>query len=192
MPDHPATAANRSLDGQHRRSQLGAPPEPGPAPETRGVTRRQFVIGATVVAAGAVAGCGPAVVAGTDTGTADAGAPDAAALDGATRDSATRDGTTRDGAVADGASRDAGGEDSAAANRAPVWTTIPDQVWVVGVPVHLDLAQYCTDPDGDALTFALSLSLPAGLTLTGSVISGIPSAVFAATSFTATADDGRR
>lgn len=76
-------------------------------------------------------------------------------------------------------------------NRAPVWQTIPDQTWVVGVPVSFDLANYCADPDGDALAFSLDLTLPAGLALVGSVISGTPTVEIASTQYLATADDGR-
>ena len=72
---------------------------------------------------------------------------------------------------------------------APVWTAVPAQVWTVGVPVHLNLAAYCTDADGDTLTFELDQPLPSGLSLNGSVISGTPSAVFTAKQFVATADD---
>lgn len=72
---------------------------------------------------------------------------------------------------------------------APAWSTIPNQVWTVGVPVHLDLSAYCTDPDGDPLTFTLSRSLPTGVTQNGAIISGTPTSTFPATSFTATADD---
>ena len=72
---------------------------------------------------------------------------------------------------------------------APAWSTIPNQAWTVGVPVRLDLSAYCTDPDGDPLTFSLSRSLPAGVTLNGAIISGTPTSTFAAASFTATADD---
>jgi hypothetical protein len=72
---------------------------------------------------------------------------------------------------------------------APVWTQIPNQNWQVGVPVNVDLASYCTDADGDRLTFTLDRPLPPGVTLNGSVISGTPSAPFSATSFIATADD---
>ena len=68
----------------------------------------------------------------------------------------------------------------------PSWSMIPDQVWVVGIPVHLDLADYC---DGDALAFALSETLPPGLQLEGSVISGTPTAPFEATTFVAMAEE---
>ena len=74
---------------------------------------------------------------------------------------------------------------------APVWTTIPDQAWAIGVPVYLDLAAYCTDPDGDMLLFELNRSLPAGVALNGGVISGTPVSVYPATQFIATADDGQ-
>ena len=74
---------------------------------------------------------------------------------------------------------------------APAWTEVPDQIWTVGQPVELDLAQYCTDPDGDPLTFSLDQELPPGLVLDGSVIRGTPTAEFAAAPFTATADDGQ-
>lgn len=71
----------------------------------------------------------------------------------------------------------------------PVWSTIPTQVWAVGVPVHLDLTGYCSDADSDPLAFSLNRALPAGVTLSGSVISGTPTGVFSATTFVATADD---
>lgn len=72
----------------------------------------------------------------------------------------------------------------------PVWATIPTQVWAVGVPVQLNLANYCTDADGDPLTFELDQPLPPGVTRNGSVISGTPTGVFAARQYVATADDG--
>ncbi len=71
----------------------------------------------------------------------------------------------------------------------PVWSTIPNQNWTVGVPITLDLNNYCSDPENDPLTFSLSASLPPGVTLSGGVISGTPSATFATSSFSATADD---
>ena len=77
------------------------------------------------------------------------------------------------------------------ANEPPVWAPIPDQSWVVGVPVHFDLRGFCSDPDGDALTFVLTGTLPAGLTLLDGVIMGTPTEVTASASVTATADDGR-
>jgi hypothetical protein len=71
----------------------------------------------------------------------------------------------------------------------PTWSTVPNQVWTVGVPVNLNLASYCNDPDADPLTFTLDRALPPGLALNGSIISGTPTATFAAASFVATADD---
>jgi hypothetical protein len=71
----------------------------------------------------------------------------------------------------------------------PVWEPVPDQTWVIGVPVHLDLADYCTDPEGAALVYSMDGALPAGITLDGSVISGTPTAEFSAAEFRATADD---
>jgi hypothetical protein len=73
---------------------------------------------------------------------------------------------------------------------APLWSTIPAQVWTVGVPVYLDLTAHCTDADGDTLSFSLNRSLPPGVTLNGSVISGTPTGTFSAAQFIATADDG--
>ncbi|MES9943931.1 MAG: hypothetical protein ABW080_03115 [Candidatus Thiodiazotropha sp.] len=67
---------------------------------------------------------------------------------------------------------------------------IPPQTWTVGDPVHLDLNDYVTDPEGDALTFSLDRPLPDGVTLNGSVISGTPTTATASTSYAATADDG--
>jgi len=71
----------------------------------------------------------------------------------------------------------------------PSWAPIPDQVWAVDVPVYLDLANYCTDPDGDPLSFALDQPLPPDITLNGSVISGTPSSPFSTTQIVAIADD---
>jgi hypothetical protein len=72
---------------------------------------------------------------------------------------------------------------------APVWATIPDQIWTVGVPVWLDLADFVDDPDGDELVFTLDMALPPGVTLQGSVISGTPSEPFEETVYVASADD---
>ena len=71
----------------------------------------------------------------------------------------------------------------------PVWTTIPNQSWTVGVPVSLNLSAYCTDQDGGTLLYSLDRQLPPGVTLNGSIISGTPTASFAAAPFIATADD---
>ncbi|GEM_PF-4361166 len=60
-----------------------------------------------------------------------------------------------------------------APNRPPVAQPIPNQVLVVGQPYQLDLTNYFSDPDGQALTF-IATGLPAGLQLSGSRISGSP------------------
>jgi hypothetical protein len=60
-----------------------------------------------------------------------------------------------------------------APNRAPVAQPIPDQVLVVGQPYQLELSGYFADPDGQVLTFT-ARNLPAGLSLSGSRISGSP------------------
>jgi hypothetical protein len=82
------------------------------------------------------------------------------------------------------------GGDAATDGGAPVWSRIPMQSWIVGVPVYIDLKDYVTDPDGDALTISLDKALPEGVTLNGSVISGTPTAVTASALYVATADDG--
>ncbi|GEM_PF-1324780 len=58
-------------------------------------------------------------------------------------------------------------------NRPPTTTGIPSQTIVQGQAYQLQLTSYVTDPDGQALTFQAS-GLPAGLSLSGSVISGTP------------------
>ncbi|PRY21563.1 putative Ig domain-containing protein, partial [Spirosoma oryzae] len=60
-----------------------------------------------------------------------------------------------------------------APNRPPVAQPIPDQVLVVGQPYQLELSNYFTDPEGQTLTFTAGV-LPAGLSLSGSRISGSP------------------
>lgn len=140
---------------------------PRQAVEELKLTRRRVLQGAGAVTTAFVIGC---------SGTAGTGDEDA--------------GTGQE----DGGAQDAGesdaGTDGGTGNQAPVWSVIPDQTWVVGVPVLLDLAAYCTDPDGDALSFSLDLALPPGVTLSGSVISGTPTAEFAQATFVATAADG--
>jgi hypothetical protein len=80
-----------------------------------------------------------------------------------------------------------GGENNGGA---PVWSRIPAQTWIVGVPVYIDLKDYVTDPDGDTLAISLDEALPEGITLNGSVISGTPVAVTSSALYVATADDG--
>jgi hypothetical protein len=154
--------------------------------------------GTGALAATCVIGCTGTVV-DNSSGDTRTGDPHAGG-DSAFGDTASGDPTTPgDGPVGDPTAGDPTAGDPTAgddaqpgdgANRAPVWQTIPDQTWVVGVPVMLDLANYCSDPDGDTLAFSLDQTLPAGVTLTGSVISGTPTAETAAAPFVATADDG--
>ncbi len=40
-------------------------------------------------------------------------------------------------------------------NKLPVWTLIPDLVRNIGQAVNFNLLTYCTDPDGDPLTFSI-------------------------------------
>lgn len=75
-------------------------------------------------------------------------------------------------------------------SEAPIWSRIPTQSWIVGVPVFIDLADYVTDPEGDALAISLDKALPNGVTLNGSIISGTPTAVTQSATYMATADDG--
>ncbi len=59
-------------------------------------------------------------------------------------------------------------------NQTPTTRGIPDQTLLEGQPYQLTLTDYFTDPDGQSLTFSAQ-GLPAGLTLSGSQISGAPS-----------------
>ena len=97
------------------------------------------------------------------------------------------------GGSGDGASTgiDASSSAGPGTGDAPVWAEIPDQSIEVGVPFELDLAEFVEDPDGDALVFAqVSGDLPDGLTLDGSLISGIPTAVGNFDGLQFSADDG--
>ena len=72
----------------------------------------------------------------------------------------------------------------------PEWSEIPPQEWAVGVPVFLDLADYCSQ-DPSTFFFELDQPLPPGVTLNGSVISGTPVEEFPPTEYVAIAhDDG--
>ncbi|MES9943930.1 MAG: hypothetical protein ABW080_03110 [Candidatus Thiodiazotropha sp.] len=90
----------------------------------------------------------------------------------------------------DGSSDNGTTDDGTTNNEAPVWSTIPAQAWTVGVPVYLDLNDYVTDADGDALTISLDSALPDGVSINDGVISGTPTAETASASYMATADDG--
>ena len=80
-----------------------------------------------------------------------------------------------------------------AANAAPAFpprATIANINAAEGItltPVTLPAA---TDADGDTITYSLTPALPAGLTLTGRIISGTPTAVMEATTYTWAATDG--
>ncbi|QIP11531.1 hypothetical protein G8759_02235 [Spirosoma aureum] len=56
----------------------------------------------------------------------------------------------------------------------PTTSGIPNQTILVGQAYQLQLTNYFSDPDGQSLTFSAT-GLPAGLSLTGSLISGTPS-----------------
>ncbi|WP_338868462.1 FG-GAP-like repeat-containing protein [Spirosoma sp. SC4-14] len=60
-------------------------------------------------------------------------------------------------------------------NQPPTTSGIPNQDIVQGQAYRLDLTNYFSDPDGQSLLFSAQ-NLPTGLNLTGSVISGTPSA----------------
>ncbi|MBE2278278.1 MAG: hypothetical protein IAE87_18510 [Rhodobacteraceae bacterium] len=77
----------------------------------------------------------------------------------------------------------------ALARNAPPVSILPDRLESDEGMVRLDLAAYFTDADGDALTFETA-DLPAGLTLTGSVIAGRMDATGAPARFTVIVSDG--
>ena len=58
-------------------------------------------------------------------------------------------------------------------NRPPTTTGIPNQTILQGQAYQLNLSSYFSDPDGQPLTYQAQ-GLPAGLSLSGSVISGAP------------------
>ncbi|WP_051097204.1 FG-GAP-like repeat-containing protein [Spirosoma panaciterrae] len=59
-------------------------------------------------------------------------------------------------------------------NRAPTTTGIGSRTVVVGQPFSLGLPPYFADPDGESLVYRVA-GLPATLSLTGGIISGVPS-----------------
>ena len=75
-------------------------------------------------------------------------------------------------------------------NRAPVATEILEQVVAIGETVEVDLADYFSDPDGDALTYAASSAAGAVATvsISGSVIT-ITGVAAGGTSINTTAED---
>lgn len=140
-------------------------------PDAGRITRRQILAGTGALAVTVLVGCGDGEESVSDGGRLGG---DAAA-----------DGDSRLSQDSGGARSDADG----GANLPPVWQTIPDQNWMVGVPVLFDLAAYCQDPESDPLSFSLDMPLPPGLTLVGSVIRGVPTAEMETTPYVITADD---
>ncbi|QHV99013.1 putative Ig domain-containing protein [Spirosoma endbachense] len=59
-------------------------------------------------------------------------------------------------------------------NQAPTTSGIPNQIILVGQAYQLNLNNYFSDPDGQALTYSAT-GLPAGLSVNGSLVSGTPS-----------------
>lgn len=77
------------------------------------------------------------------------------------------------------------------ANAAPTWTAIPDQDWIIGNSVSIDLDDFADDLDVETLTYSIVTgTLAAGLSLSGSVISGTPTTSGETDSITVRADDG--
>ena len=68
--------------------------------------------------------------------------------------------------MADSGSSDSGPDPSSGGDPgAPVWETVPTIAFVEGVPSEISVAEYVSDPDGDALTLMLTTSsCPAGVT----------------------------
>jgi hypothetical protein len=84
---------------------------------------------------------------------------------------------------------------SPAANRPPVWQTVPTVQFTQGVASSVSIAAYASDPDGDALTITRNaVALPAGVTYDAAgkrfVYDGV-GAVGSTSGVVLTADDGR-
>ncbi|MFD2574557.1 putative Ig domain-containing protein [Spirosoma soli] len=74
-------------------------------------------------------------------------------------------------------------------NRPPTSSGIANQPLLQGQPYQLNLASYFSDPDGQALTFSAT-GLPAGLSLSNSLISGSPSTTGVSTVSSTALDPG--
>ncbi|NEU69990.1 hypothetical protein GK091_24125 [Spirosoma agri] len=74
-------------------------------------------------------------------------------------------------------------------NRPPVTTGVPNQTISQGQAYQLELKTYFSDPDQQPLAFSVQ-GLPAGLSLTGSVISGTPSVTGVSTINVSAVDPG--
>ncbi|MFD2571980.1 Ig domain-containing protein [Spirosoma soli] len=75
-------------------------------------------------------------------------------------------------------------------NQPPVTSGVPSQTLLQGQPYQLDLTSYFSDPDAQRLNFT-ALGLPAGLSLSGSLISGTPSQTGVSTVRITALDPGR-
>ena len=83
----------------------------------------------------------------------------------------------------------------AAANRAPVWSSVPTIVFAQGVPSSISIADYVSDPDGDTLTIVKNaVTLPVGVTYdpaTKSFVYDGSGSVGTSSGVILTADDGK-
>lgn len=84
---------------------------------------------------------------------------------------------------------------SAPGNQAPVWTAIPSINFVAGVPSRVSIAEYVSDPDGDALVLELNdVALPAGVTFDATGMQFVydgSGAIAMTTGHVLSADDGQ-
>lgn len=77
------------------------------------------------------------------------------------------------------------------ANAAPSWSAVPDQNLIVGNAYNLNLADFTNDGDTDPLTYSIQLgTLPTGLSLTTSTVSGTPTTAGQSQAVTFRVDDG--
>ena len=78
------------------------------------------------------------------------------------------------------------------ANAVPVWATIPSQDLIVSQAFNLDLDVYASDADvGDTLTYSIvGGTLPTGVSLVGSDITGTPTVAGESSTITVRASDG--
>jgi hypothetical protein len=84
------------------------------------------------------------------------------------------------------------GEATTPANAAPVWSAIADQDVITGESYSLDLSGYVTDEDTeDTFTYTVaSGTLPSGLSLAGSLVSGTPTTAGQSSTVVFRVDDG--
>jgi hypothetical protein len=76
-------------------------------------------------------------------------------------------------------------------NNAPIYSTIPDQIWPENAQNAINLGSYFSDPDGDTLTYSSTTPANIAVSISGATATLTPNAWHGTTTIQFTANDGK-